>query len=175
MKVDAIQQRGVQYGSTENTRQIQADGGHFSHIMDRLKDTRTVNSAAGVPQSAASPRLAGDYLSSFEVAQPTLADTHAKPQGAAAASPYAQDTVIDKTSPLYRQSLELESYFVKIMLDSMRSGLHKTDITGKDSFAGKMYEDMMYEELSRIVTRNAGLGLADHIYLQLHQGGSDTV
>ena len=53
------------------------------------------------------------------------------------------------------------------MLDSMRSTLGKNSLTGKDSFAGKMYEDMMYEELSRTVTKNAGLGLADQIYLQL--------
>jgi len=78
---------------------------------------------------------------------------------------------IDKTSELYQQALELESYFVKIMLDSMRSTLGKNSLTGKDSFAGKMYDDMMYEELSRTMTKNAGLGLADQIYLQLNQQG----
>ena len=57
------------------------------------------------------------------------------------------------------------------LLDSMRSTLGKNSLTGKDSFAGKMYDDMMYEELSRTMTKNAGLGLADQIYLQLNQQG----
>lgn len=170
MKINAAQQHNLQYEAAESGRQVQDSGTGFSHIMDSLRaETTAANTAAVMPPTTAPLRLPGDYLSSFDIAQPTEADTHAKPQGAAAGPSYTNNTVIDKTSPLYQQALELESYFVKIMLDSMRSGLHKTDITGKDSFAGKMYEDMMYEELSRTVTRNAGLGLADQIYLQLHR------
>ncbi|MBR7064939.1 MAG: rod-binding protein, partial [Treponema sp.] len=30
-----------------------------------------------------------------------------------------------------------------------------------------MYEDMMYDEYSTAVTKNAGFGLADLVYLQL--------
>ncbi len=112
-------------------------------------------------------RLSGDYLSSFDISQPTTSDIEAKPQGLGAHSNTSTEKVIDKTSELYKKSLELESYLVKIMLNSMRSTLGKTSLTGKDSFAGKMYKDMMYEELSRNVTKNAGFGLADQMYLQL--------
>ena len=131
----------------------------FSQLLDALKRESAQDSAA---QKAAHPslstRLPGEYLSSFEIINPTAAQ-------------HTGNTTIDKTSELYQQALELESYFVKIMLDSMRSTLGKNSLTGKDSFAGKMYDDMMYEELSRTMTKNAGLGLADQIYLQLNQQG----
>ncbi len=74
---------------------------------------------------------------------------------------------IDKTSKLYEQALELESYFVKMMLSSMRNTVTKSSLTGGNDFAGKMYEDMLYDELSRDMTRSAGFGLADQVYLQL--------
>ena len=145
----------------------------FSQLLDSLK---TESARFSTAQEAAHPnlstRLPGEYLSSFEIVNPTDVDRAAQPKGmgaAAAAHQAGGKAVIDKTSELYQQALELESYFVKIMLDSMRSTLGKNSLTGKDSFAGKMYDDMMYEELSRTMTKNAGLGLADQIYLQLNQ------
>ena len=144
----------------------------FSQLLDSLKTESARFSAA---QEAAHPnlstRLPGEYLSSFEIVNPTDADRAAQPKGmgvVSAAQHSGTKATIDKTSELYQQALKLESYFVKIMLDSMRSTLGKNSLTGKDSFAGKMYDDMMYEELSRTMTKNAGLGLADQIYLQLN-------
>ena len=133
----------------------------FSQLLDSLKtESARFSTAKESAHSNLSTRLPGEYLSSFEIVNPTDADRAAQPSGTKA--------TIDKTSELYQQALELESYFVKIMLDSMRSTLGKNSLTGKDSFAGKMYDDMMYEELSRTMTKNAGLGLADQIYLQLN-------
>ena len=147
----------------------------FSQLLDSLK---TESARFSTAQKAAHPnlstRLPGEYLSSFEIVNPTDADRSAQPKGMGAVSAAQHSgakATIDKTSELYQQALELESYFVKIMLDSMRSTLGKNSLTGKDSFAGKMYDDMMYEELSRTMTKNAGLGLADQIYLQLNQQG----
>ena len=144
----------------------------FSQLLDSLK---TESARFSTAQEAAHPnlstRLPGEYLSSFEIVNPTDADRAAQPKGmgaAAAAHQAGGKAVIDKTSQLYQQALELESYFVKIMLDSMRSTLGKNTLAGKESFAGQMYDDMMYEELSRTMTKNAGLGLADQIYLQLN-------
>nr|WP_253675728.1 rod-binding protein [Treponema sp. OMZ 305] len=147
----------------------------FSQLLDSLKtESARFSTAKESAHSNLSTRLPGEYLSSFEIVNPTDADRAAQPKGmgaAAAAHQAGGKAVIDKTSELYQQALELESYFVKIMLDSMRSTLGKNSLTGKDSFAGKMYDDMMYEELSRTMTKNAGLGLADQIYLQLNQQG----
>jgi len=122
-----------------------------------------------------SSMLNGDYVSSFRIENPTPNDRNALPQGMARSSykeysPEGEERIrtIDKTSVLYEKSLELESYFVKIMTDSMRSTLTGKTLAGDESFASKMYKDMMYDELNRSLTKNAGFGLADHIYLQLN-------
>ncbi|MEL3907137.1 MAG: rod-binding protein [Treponema sp.] len=151
-------------------------GRSFSELLEQLKtENAQLSAAKEASRPALSARLQGEYLSSFEILNPNPSDRRAEPKGMGAESAAHrsrnQKTAIDKTSDLYQQALELESYFVKIMLDSMRSTLHKTSLTGKDSFAGKMYDDMMYEELSRTVTKSAGLGLADQIYLQLNTEG----
>lgn len=124
-------------------------------------------SPAGVASSQISsdPRLPGDFISSFSIENPVAADRDALPSGAAANA--GLKGRIDKTSRLYEQSLELESYFVKIMLDSMRKTVQKSSLTGGNDFAGNMYQDMMYDQLSRDMTKNAGFGLADQIYIQL--------
>ncbi len=152
------------------TLSIQQSGA-FSQLLNRVTaESSRLPASNDNQRTAVSGRLQGDYLSSFEILNPTAEDRHAQPKGmgaSAAIQSGASEKTIDKTSELYQQALEFESYFVKIMLDSMRSTLGNTSLTGKNSFAGKMYEDMMYEELSRTVTKNAGLGLADQIYLQL--------
>lgn len=146
-------------------------GTSFSQMLESLKGESTRLAAAQrIGSCSHVPRLTGDWKSSFTLHNPTSADRAAPPQGMGAVSASRQVSKpprIDKTSELYQQALELESFFVKIMLDSMRSTLARTSLTGKESFAGKMYDDMMYEELSRTVTKTAGLGLADQIYLQL--------
>ncbi|UTC66196.1 MULTISPECIES: rod-binding protein [unclassified Treponema] len=117
-------------------------------------------------------RLPGDILKSMKIENPVPADTHREIQGMASSFGKSGETVhskysIDRTSKLYEQALEFESYFVKIMLDSMRSTLSGKTLAGDESFAGKMYQDMMYDELGRSMTKNAGFGLADQIYLEL--------
>lgn len=111
-------------------------------------------------------RLNGDFTSSFALENPTEADKARTPQGSAAGTLAARDRTIDRTSKLYEQALELESYFVKIMINTMKNTL-SGNIFGKDSYATKMYRDMIFDELSRVVTKNANFGLADQIYLEL--------
>ena len=110
-------------------------------------------------------RLQGDYISSLLDGNPTALSRSSKPVGAAANA--GQDGTIDRTSKLYEQALELESYMVKIMLSSMKNTVQKSEFSGSDNFAGNMYDDMLYDELSRTMTRSAGFGLADQVYLQL--------
>jgi flagellar protein FlgJ len=117
-------------------------------------------------------RLNGDYTSTFSGTYNSDADKNALPSGAAANSGNSrgitEKTTIDKTSKLYEKSLELESYLVKIMLSSMRSSIAGTGISGSEkSYAQNMYEDMLYDELAVSMTKNAGFGLADQIYMQL--------
>lgn len=112
-------------------------------------------------------KLNGDYKSSMAGAFNSPEDKNAAVKGFAANSGDATQT-IDKTSKLYEKSLELESYFVKILLSSMRNTLSRTGITGeKESHATETYMDMYFDELSTTVTKNAGFGIADKIYLEL--------
>lgn len=129
------------------------------------KSTNGLDGSVSSASISSDPRLPGDFISSLRVENPTENDRVARPTGAAANS--GQKGTIDKTSKLYEQALELESYFVKMMLSSMRNTVSKTSLTGENDFASKMYDDMLYDELARDVTKSAGFGLADQVYLQL--------
>lgn len=146
----------------------------FSSLIDGIKagmdegsdKARSSVIAPTVPTKAMhDPRLPGDYISSLIPLRQTELDSASPATGAAANS--GQTGKVDRTSKLYEQALELESYFVKIMLSSMRNTVQKGGLTGDTGFASNMYEDMLYDEFSRTVTRGAGFGLADQVYLQL--------
>ena len=155
---------------------IAATGMNISAAADvTLKNARLLPSMLSDKLNAAG-KLNVDYTSGFEKAFSHKSDTKALPQGAAhntsSASvrvpTAAENQTIDKTSVLYEKALELESYFIKIMLSSMRGTLSGTSAYGTEkSYAQKMYEDMMFDELAVSVTKNAGFGLADQVYLEL--------
>ena len=48
----------------------------------------------------------------------------------------------------------------------MRKTVNKAS-SGNNDFAANMYEDMLYDEYATSMTKNAGFGLADQIYMQL--------
>jgi flagellar protein FlgJ len=73
---------------------------------------------------------------------------------------------IDKTSKLYEQCVELEIFLVKNLINSMRSTVQKSGLID-EGFAGKIYEDMLYDEYARDFTKNANFGLAEQAYLEL--------
>lgn len=133
--------------------------------MDSQSEKTDATSSPSKDASLVDTRLPGDFISSFAKTNPMQADKNARVTGAAANAGFQGS--IDKTSKLYEQALELESYFVKMMLSSMRNTVQKSPLSGDTGFAGKMYEDMLYDELSRDMTRGAGFGLADQVYLQL--------
>jgi flagellar protein FlgJ len=57
------------------------------------------------------------------------------------------------------------------MLSAMRNSISRSNLTGdQNKFARDMYEDMLYDELTVSMTKNAGFGLADQIYLELNRG-----
>jgi flagellar protein FlgJ len=82
------------------------------------------------------------------------------------AFPAARSPVIDKSDKLYEQCLALETFLTKTLITGMRSTIQKTGLID-DSFAGKMYEDMLYDEYAKTYTENAHFGLADLAYLEL--------
>jgi len=144
--------------------QFAEGAGDFAAMLERAAKKQN----AGLPKPhvtiTARTRLNGDYTSGFQGAFTSPLDKAARPTGMA----HGQNATIDKTSELYESALEFESYFVKIMLSSMRNSVTKSSITGEESFASQMYEDMLYDELAVTMTKNAGFGLADQIYLALN-------
>jgi peptidoglycan hydrolase FlgJ len=60
---------------------------------------------------------------------------------------------------------EFESIFVHQLLKSMRSTVQKSGFF--DSHATKMYESLHDEELSKLMTEQKGIGLAEVIYRDL--------
>lgn len=77
-------------------------------------------------------------------------------------------SAIDKTSALYEQALELESYFIKTLLSSARKALPDTSLFGDENSSGRaIYDDMMWDAISEAAAKNASLGLADLIYIEL--------
>jgi flagellar protein FlgJ len=78
----------------------------------------------------------------------------------------AGEEPIDKEDKLYQLCLELETFLVKNLLTSMRNTVQKSGFID-EGFAGKMYEDMLYDEYAKDYTKNANFGLAEQAYRQL--------
>ena len=143
-----------------------ADSAKFSELLERLTSQNDGRGTVSSEQIAEKGRLNGDYTSGFKGTFTASSDKKSKPTGAAVnqANSHVEPKDIDRTSELYEKSMELENYFVKQMISEMR----KTVMRGKDSdFARQTYEDMLYDEYAASMTKNAGFGLADQIYLSL--------
>jgi len=84
----------------------------------------------------------------------------------AAAVSNSAGTKIDKNDKLYQLCLELETFLVKNLVNGMRNTVQKSGLVD-NSFAGKMYEDMLYDEYAKEFTKSANFGLAEQAYRQL--------
>jgi flagellar protein FlgJ len=73
---------------------------------------------------------------------------------------------IDKTGKLYEQCEALETFLIKNLITSMRSTVQKSELLDT-GFAGKMYEDMLYDEYAKEFSKNANFGFAELAYLEL--------
>ena len=183
IKAGASYTGGIEKSFSTKKQDIPASGhkASFAQMLDTLRTAENSASIVSADKSGSvfsstvsDMRLPGDYISSFKLENPGKSDYEKAAQGMASGfgqsgGKILEKHTVDKTSKLYEQALELESYFVKVMIDSMRKTLSGKTLSGDESFAGKMYNDMMYEELGRTVTKNAGFGLADQIYLELYR------
>jgi len=124
--------------------------------------------------AAAREMSSASGLSAFEEALRSTASRNA-PQESAAKSPELsgvspeasrRGVKIDREDELFKQCLELETFLVKNLVGSMRSTIQKADLIDQ-GFAGKMYEDMLFDEYSKKLTESAGFGLAELAYLEL--------
>ena len=74
--------------------------------------------------------------------------------------------VIDKTSKLYEMCQEFETFLLKNLVTGMRNTVQKSNLLDT-GFAGKFYEDMLYDEYTKDLAKNAGLGFAEMAYMEL--------
>lgn len=156
-----------------NAARSQSEIGKFEDLVKSMtaKDKAEKNApSVSSSQINRTNRLTGDYTQGFAGAYTSEKDKAAKPQGFAANSKTSKGKtpVIDRTSTLYEQSMELENYMVKMMLSSARKTVMKSSLSGEgNSYARDMYEDMLYDNYAEALTKDAGFGLADQIYIEL--------
>jgi flagellar protein FlgJ len=132
-------------------------------IMDAPRGTAP---GSAVPRSGTDSLFAGllDRIRGAESAAPSGNTPAAEKEGAPALS--NRKPVIDKSGKLYEQCEALETFLVKTLITGMRNTVQKSDLLDT-GFAGKMYEDMLYDEYAKDFTRNSSFGLADLAYLEL--------
>jgi len=107
------------------------------------------------------------FASLLEKAKNANGDTAAEPaQSTSEKIRHTGKAEIDRTSKLYEQCQALEGFLVKNLLDGMRKTVMKSELLD-EGFAGKMYEDMLYDQYATNLTKNSGFGLADLAYLEL--------
>jgi flagellar protein FlgJ len=126
----------------------------------RLNDIRFDLKAPAAPADGGNPNFAAMLEKAKTAASAEVASS---PEPA---SPGIRKPVIDKSDKLYEQCLALETFLTKTLISGMRNTIQKTGLVD-DSFAGKMYEDMLYDEYAKTYTENAQFGLADLAYLEL--------
>lgn len=76
-------------------------------------------------------------------------------------------TKIDKNSKLYQACEDFQAVFIKQMLDTMRKTVDKSGSLLQDNEGGKVFEDMLYDEYSKQMSKTAGFDLADNLYKQM--------
>ncbi|MDR2068256.1 MAG: rod-binding protein [Spirochaetaceae bacterium] len=130
-------------------------------------NTRLMPSGAGNVRDRASASGTGEaaFAGILEKAREKAASP-GEPAGEEPPSPVSKKTVVDKTDKLYEQCEALETFLVKTLLTGMRNTIQKSEFLD-GGFAGKMYEDMLYDEYAKDFTKNAGFGLAELAYLEL--------
>ncbi len=154
-----------------NSAKLKSERSDFDKLVNDIKNSAGEGMNLAGSQVSRDGRLNGDYTSGFAGTFTSKQDKTARPRGAAAnqSNPNVKPKTIDRTSKLYEKSLEMESYVVKMMISQMRKTVMKADSTD-NKYARQVYEDMLYDEYATMMTKNAGFGLADQMYLQLYQG-----
>lgn len=91
----------------------------------------------------------------------------AQPQGMGAGSITARGgATIDRSSKLYEQCQEFESIFVNMMLKEMRGTVEKSGLIDGGQ-AEDIFSDMLYDEYAKDMSKTAGFGLSDAVYIEL--------
>ena len=111
------------------------------------------------PFSSGMPGVRGGEPGVFE-------DMLRRAQGSWAPEASAGPGPIDRNNELFELCIELETILIKNLLTGMRNTIQKSNLIDS-SFAGEIYEDMLYDEYAKVMARNASLGFAEMAYREL--------
>ncbi|MDR0589446.1 MAG: rod-binding protein [Spirochaetaceae bacterium] len=132
-----------------------------------LDNTRLMPAGAGQLRDHLSPSpVEGPAFSEILEKAREKAGSPGLPAGEEPPSSLNKKIMVDKTDKLYEQCEALETFLVKTLLTGMRNTIQKSEFLN-GGFAAEMYEDMLYDEYAKDVTKNAGFGLAELAYLEL--------
>ncbi len=67
---------------------------------------------------------------------------------------------------LYEACSEFEAIFIKQMLDSMRKTVNKSGLM-EGGMAEEIFEDMLYDEYAKALSKHANFGIKDLLFKQL--------
>jgi flagellar protein FlgJ len=121
--------------------------------MEKAADGTISGNPAPLPGSASYSEVLEGPLFAGEAPEESVKRSPGKP-------------VIDKTSKLYEQCQELQTFLVKNLLTGMRNTVQKSGLI-EEGLAGKFYEDMLWDEYAKDFSRNSEFGLAELAYLEL--------
>jgi flagellar protein FlgJ len=76
-------------------------------------------------------------------------------------------TKIDKESKLYQACEDFQSVFIKQMLDTMRKTVDKSGSLIQQNEGEKVFDDMLYDEYAKKMSKSAGFDLAGNLYKQM--------
>lgn len=108
------------------------------------------------PGSGAVGELAGSrFASSRKIADEVAADPEKK--------------------KLYDTAVEFQAIFVNMMLKSMRATLNKENDMLHGGRPQEIFEDMLYDEYSKVLSRQTRFGLAEQIFEQFTRPPSSTI
>ena len=83
----------------------------------------------------------------------------------------ADTSAVNKKGKLYKECQQFEAIFAKMMLSEMRKTVDKKGIIS-GGWAEEIYQDMLDDQYSSTLAKNANLGLADELYRQLSKTGT---
>jgi len=85
-----------------------------------------------------------------------------------------EDAVRKNDARLRAACQGVESYLLQVMYREIRKAGFHTDGFFAKSNAEEIFEDMLYEEYSKIAASRGGIGLAGMMYRQLVRSGADS-
>lgn len=81
---------------------------------------------------------------------------------------YQKAVTEEDQKKLKESAQEFETYFINQILQEMRKSMPKSELFDESS-TSEIYEDMIYEDMAKEISKAGGLGMADMLYKQMEK------